>query len=202
MRLKNSTSDSSERLRVARDLHDTLAQELAALGYICDEAIALAPMGQSRDSIVDIRQRLSIVSATLRDEIGLLREHQLVVGQALALFLNQLQSQSAITVNNQIPTNFDLPQQRQLDLYRALREIVTNIFAHSAATILSLRSITGSESIEIEITDDGVEYLESGATTNYRFGSAGLRERIEAIGGQLSYLRNKSINCYRISIPQ
>lgn len=159
-------------------------------------------MGQSRDSIVDIRQRLSIVSATLRDEIGLLREDGLVVGQALALFVDHLQSQSAITVSNQIPTNFDLPQVSQLDLYRALREIVTNIFAHSAATTLSLRSDMGSKSIEIEITDDGVEYLESGTTTNYRFGSAGLRERIEAIGGQLSYLRNKSINCYRISIPQ
>jgi len=159
-------------------------------------------MGQSRDSIVDIRQRLSIVSATLRDEIGLLRQDRLVVGQALALFVDQLQSQSTITVKNQIPTNFDLPQQSQLDLYRALREIVTNIFAHSAATTLSLRSVAGSEFIEIEITDDGVEYLESDATTNYRFGSAGLRERIRVIGGQLSYLRNESINCYRISIPQ
>jgi len=158
-------------------------------------------MGQSRDSIVDIRQRLSIVSATLRDEIGLLRQDRLVVGQALALFVDQLQSQSTITVKNQIPTNFDLPQQSQIDLYRALREIVTNIFAHSAATTLSLRSVAGSEFIEIEITDDGVEYLESDATTNYRFGSAGLRERIGVIGGQLSYLRNESINCYRISIP-
>ena len=143
--------------------------------------------------------------STTEVKLLIVEDHPIVregLRKALALFVDQLQAQSAITVSNQIPANFDLPQHSQLDLYRALREIVTNIFAHSAATTLSLKSVTGSESIEIEITDDGVEYLESDATTNYRFGSKGLRERIEAIGGQLSYLRNESINCYRISIPQ
>lgn len=199
--MKNSTSDAGERLKVARDLHDTLAQELAALGYICDEAIALAPMGDSRESIIGIRQRLSILSSTLRNEIGLLRDERLVVGQALGRFLGELQSQATIKVSNQIPSHFDLSQDHQLDVYRALRELLTNIFAHSAATTLSLTSFAGAHSIEIEITDDGIENGESGSAANYRFGKVGLGERIRAIGGQLSYLRKDSTNIYRVSIP-
>ena len=81
--MKNSTSESAERLKIARDLHDTLAQEIAAIGFSCDEAVALAPLGTARTSLLEIRSRLSLLSTIVRDEIALLRDEHRSFGDLL-----------------------------------------------------------------------------------------------------------------------
>lgn len=202
LKSKNSTSEVSERLKVARDLHDTVAQEIAALGYLCDEAISLAPLGHARDSIAGIRHRLSLLSTTLRDEIGLLREPERNLGYALTALLRELTTQSEIRVSNKVPLTLTVDPDRQLDIYRAIREIITNIFAHSGASNIHLTSSSNSDDVKIEITDDGVENGDFEEDSPFHFGLAGVRERISAVNGTLHYHRDGSENSYKISIPQ
>lgn len=202
LRSKNSTSEVSERLKVAQDLHDTVAQELAALGYLCDEAISLATQGQERDSLVGIRNRLTLLSTTLRDEIGLLRNHQKNLGSAIDAFVHELGQQAEIDVVNNIPRTLTMDPEDELDLYRAIREILTNIYSHSGATNLVLSSSIGPDALAIEITDNGIENSLHNSASEFHFGLIGVQERIAAVNGTLQYRRAGLQNSYRISIPQ
>ena len=202
MKSTNSTSEISERIKVAQDLHDTVAQEIAALGYLCDEAISLTPLGPGRESIVGIRHRLSLLSTTLRDEIGLLRNARKNLGTALSTLVHELSAQSNINAINQIPETLTIHPDRELDLYRAIREILTNIYTHSRASKVHLLSSSSSDALEIEITDDGIENSHLEQDYDFHFGLAGVRERIMAVDGKLHYERDGQKNSYRITIPQ
>ena len=202
MRLKNSTTDKSERLKVARDLHDTLSQEIAALGYECDQAIALSAMGQARESLLSIRARLSLLGLVLRDELGELRDSERTFGSALSNFLTELTAMHTISMKNSIAPNFQIKDDAQLELFRAVREILINIVTHSMAQAVNIDSKKVHDGYLITITDDGVEnesFSEDRAKT-FHFGLAGLHERIANIKGVLTYSRENQINTYQISI--
>lgn len=206
MRSKNFTSDNGERLRVARDLHDTLAQEIAALGYVCDEAISLSAAGGTRQSLIDIRARLSLLSSTLRDEIGILRENTFDFHFAIDQFLVQLASNQSTEIRSELsPLQVD-DDAKALELYRAIRELISNAIAHARATYIFLQGEESSEGLKISIEDDGIENpnFAPGAPTSpgFHFGAQGVRERIESLGGALRYERINKKNLYTLVIPQ
>ena len=200
MKSKNSTSETSERLKVARNLHDTVAQEVAALGYACDEAILLAPPGSARDSLVEIRTRLSLLGTNLRDEIALLREYDSPLGGMITRFLSELKAQSPIRIVSDISPSLTTTPELDLELYRTVRELITNIVQHSQGTQLKLEARLDGTQIEITIFDDGIEndsfYRQQ--IPALHFGQLGAIERMSAAGGSLSYVRDGQINRYRL----
>jgi signal transduction histidine kinase len=199
--LKNSTSDSSERLRVARDLHDTLAQELAGVGYLCDEAISLSAMGGTRQSLIDIRNRLSELNIVLRDEIGILREEHVDFSARLKSFISQVQSQTNVEITSTFTPLFSLENSLALELYRIVRELIINIVRHSHASFINVAVRQDAHSIEVSISDDGIENLNSDVQKDFHFGSLGLQERIDSLGGKLTYRRDLEQNDYLVVIP-
>lgn len=201
MRLKNSTSDSSERLRVARDLHDTLAQELAAVGYLCDEAISLSAMGETRQSLIDIRNRLSELNIVLRDEIGILREEHVDFSARLKSFISQVQAQTNVEITSTFTPLFTLENSLALELYRIVRELIINIVTHSHASFINVAVRQDAHSIEVSICDGGIENLNSDVQKDFHFGSLGLQERIDSLGGKLTYRRDLEQNDYLVVIP-
>jgi signal transduction histidine kinase len=198
--LKSSTSEAVERLKVARDLHDTLAQEIAALGFTCDEAIALEPIGASRSSLLEIRSKLSLLSTTLRDEIALLRDEERSFVEMLDGFVREVNGTSGISITNTAADCFALAPTETVELFRAAREILTNILTHSGATSITISSRTTSTEQELAITDDGNDYLISAIEPTHHFGAQGVRERVESLGGTMDYSRENSLNYYRISL--
>lgn len=200
MRSKNSTNDSGERLKVARDLHDTIAQEIAALGYACDEAISLSPPGATRGSLVSIRERLTLLSATLRDEIGALRNSQGNLGEALAALVHELELQCEIEITNEIPRELNFDESVEFELYRSLRELITNIIAHAHAKKITLTYTRTGERGEFTIADDGEENTEVRSSKDFHFGTIGVTERLAAIRADFSYQRSGAENIYRIVV--
>lgn len=200
MRSKNFTSDTGERLKVARDLHDTIAQEIAALGYACDEAISLAPTGPTRQSLVAIRDRLSLLGTTLRDEIGALRSSQGNFGEALAALVHELALQCEIEITNEIPRELNFDESVEFELYRSLRELITNIIAHARAKKIALTYTQTGMRGEFTIADDGEENTEVPSSKDFHFGTIGVTERLAAIHAEFSYQRSGAENIYRIAV--
>jgi two-component system, NarL family, sensor histidine kinase LiaS len=200
--LKNSTSDTSERLRIARDLHDSLAQEISALGYFCDSAIALSVMGQERQALVDIRARLSRLGISLRDEIALLRDDQRSFSTLLEQLLEEVQKEHPLTVTATFATPIFIDDSKTIGLFRVVKEVILNILAHSSARSMAVELRQDSHSMELRITDDGISYLDSDASKidAHHFGRRGVVERMELLGGTIGFTREDGANICRITL--
>ena len=201
-KLKNSTSDNSERLKIARDLHDSLAQEIAALGYVCDEAIALSSMGNTRQSLLSIRTRLSQLGTTLREEIALLRDG----AQNFETFINQavlqIQNNYSLKIDNQLPADLHVQESKRIDLYRAVREILLNIAHHSQAKSVALHATIDEQTTTITIVDDGISFSDEHSGEPHHFGLVGVRERLTLLGGNIKYSRLNEENICRVTVPR
>lgn len=199
LKSKNFTSDSGERLKVARDLHDTIAQEIAALGYACDEAISLSPTGSTRQSLVAIRQRLSLLGTTLRDEISALRSDQLSFGKAFSALLQELALTCEIEIAAEIPTELTFDESLEFELYRGLRELIANIIAHAHAKKIAITYNQIGARREFTVTDDGEENTTVNLERDLHFGAVVMRERLAKIPADFSYQRSGAQNIYRIT---
>lgn len=201
--MKNSTTDASERLKVARDLHDTISQEIAALGYACDEAIALSAIGDARESLVAIRGRLSLVTLMLRDELGALRSSNTSFSEQLDHLCIELQSLHPISIQNEASTELPIEGAFALDLYRVVREILLNIIAHANAHRITINSYQTDSELVVSINDDGEvnDSFNGGEEKSFHFGIATLHERIASIDGAITYSRTDEVNTYHISAP-
>ena len=207
-RLRSSTSEKSERLKIARDLHDTLAQEIVAIGYACDEAIALSPMGSARQSLLDIRERLTLLSTTLRDEIAILRDDHPNLGLLLNRYLIELASQGHLTIHNYIPSDLTFNEEQTLELFRAIRELITNTVKHGDAHTITVKCESQEGNIYLTILDDGKpfsgatqrNFMINGSSSLHHFGLDGVYERLHAIGGSLEFSRVNNENHCRITV--
>lgn len=200
--LKNSTSDTSERLRIARDLHDSLAQEISALGYFCDSAIALSAMGQERQALVDIRAQLSRLGISLRDEIALLRDDQRPFSTLLEQLLEGVEKEHPLTITATLANPMFIDESKTIGLFRVVKEVILNILAHSSARSMAVELRQDSHSMELRITDDGIDYLDSDASKihAHHFGRRGVVERMELMGGTIGFTREDSANVCRITL--
>jgi PAS domain S-box-containing protein len=186
-----------ERRRIARELHDTIAQQLAAvamyLSVIRRSAAALDAQGrQALEESLALVEECSRETRTfsyllhppLLDEAGLL--------SALRWYADGFGRRSGIQVNLEVPTPPGrLPREVETTLFRIVQESLTNVHRHSAsarATILVAR-VDGE--IRLEIRDEGhgirpgaLERGESGVAS-LGVGIAGMRERVKQLGGRL-----------------
>jgi NarL family two-component system sensor histidine kinase LiaS len=171
-------SPNSERSRLARELHDGLAQELASVGYQLDEVIGDIKLdNQNRRNIREIRLKLSAMVNQVRNEIFDLRSdlsnpaNQLIQEQIASVLAN-----SEITF--EVKGDIDLPGGIKYEVLRSIRELITNAKRHSACTHIAVELNAN----EISILDNGVgaKFAESEG-----FGLIGVKERVKSIGGEL-----------------
>jgi signal transduction histidine kinase len=167
-----------ERRRMARDLHDGLAQELAfiagqaaraRLGQV--EAAAQRALGEARRAIAALTrpldEPLSVVLADLAEEItereGLLLELDIALEPRLA------------------------PQARE-ELVRIAREAITNVARHAHASTVRVEVVNG-DGLWLKVADDGIGFDPSALPESDGeggFGLVSMRERAVALGGEFS----------------
>lgn len=161
-------------------------------------------MGLSRQCLIDIRSRLSLLSTTLRDEIGILRNGELSLPTALNNLIVEINGTFAIKIH--IESAFpDLPTDPlvAVELFRIIRELLLNTAKYSQANDVLINCEYDQERIHISLSDDGVEFTHSpdDEETFNRFGLLGIGERIASLGGTYEYKRIHLKNHYAISIP-
>ena len=173
-----NSSPNSERTRLARELHDGLAQELAAFGYRLDAVIGDDNLGnKNRSTLRELRLSLSSIINQVRDEIYELRSENLKsFNQQLLDQIQALLSDTDITYEVTGQTSVD--SAHKFELLRAIRELVLNAKRHS-----------NCKTIEISLSPSGITVVDDGdggvLDKENSFGLTGVSERLLLIGAKM-----------------
>lgn len=179
-------ASTDERLRVARDIHDGVAQELASIGYVLDDLAARVDDDAAAD-LRRLRHHVQQVTSDLRLSIFDLRtgvDDTVSLATAVSEHAQRLGAQSDLVVHVVV----DEGQQRlavgtEVELLRIAQEAVTNVRRHAGATTLWVEVITEAPDAVVRISDDGAGL---GPARSDSMGIKGMRERARRIGARLS----------------
>jgi|SRR5579859_2267867 len=186
-----------ERNRLAREIHDTLAQGLAAITMQLETADALLDAGSGSGASAEraqmaITQALSLARANLeeaRRSVLDLRAAPLegrTLAQALKTLAEDASSKSDVPVWFQVTGGSrPLPNRVEAGLYRIAQEAVGNALRHAGARTIRLKLLAQPGRVRLLVIDDGRGF-DSTALPKNRYGLAGINERIHLLGGQLN----------------
>lgn len=180
---------TSERLRIARELHDTLAHALVAINVRAGVADHL---GDSQDPAAALRD-IKAVSATalgdLRTTLTLLREHNDAAPAGPAFDLAALPSLAedahAAGLHADVEVEADgaaIPSAVGQAAYRIVQEALTNVLRHADASSAQVRVWATPRALEIDVLDDGRSDTANGSAGH---GLRGMVERAAALGGHV-----------------
>ncbi len=168
-----------ERLRIARDLHDTLGHHLTALALNLEVASHLVD-GRSAPYVTTAQALTRTVLGELRAVVGAIREPScLDLAAALRALVRAL---PAPRIHLELPEGLQpVDAERARTVFHCVQEIVTNARRHADAENLWIDLRSGTEGLRVHARDDGrgVSELRPGN------GLAGMRERLEEAGGSL-----------------
>jgi PAS domain S-box-containing protein len=198
-----------ERRRMARGLHDSLGQYLAALKMHLElimesnpeKAGALSECTAIVDQcLTETRTVSHLLHPPLLDEAGF--------GSAARWYVEGFGQRSGISVNLEIPSNFGrVPDDVEITLFRALQEGLTNVHKHSGSTAVDIRVFLDADQVRLEIQDNGVgmsaetlkHLLEGAGETG--IGIAGMRERARESDGSLEIESDAKGTLLRLTLP-
>lgn len=171
-----------ERLRIARELHDGIAQDLVGLGYSLDLILADPDVGNtSRAALRKSRLEIDALINKVRREIfELRRDSAPQFDLALADLINENSGELHLSLQLD-PVLLD--QEVVHELLQISREILRNVVAHARATHLEVKLYPINNRLFIEFFDNGIGGADM---TTDRWGLIGITERVEAIGGKLT----------------
>lgn len=188
---------AEERERIAREIHDSVAQVLGYVNTKAQAAEELLNAGQPEKAATQIGQ----LGAAARDAYADVREHILGLRTAATVergFLATLQEYlirwreqsgvaAALVTEPSVGFAPRLPATAELQLLRIIQEGLSNVRKHAGATVVTVQLIDSDGWIEARIEDDGAGF-DPAATSRAeypRFGLSTMRERAEAVGGSL-----------------
>lgn len=182
-----------ERIRIAQDLHDGIAQDLVGIGYSLD--LMLSDESLSNGARAQIRRtRLSIdtLIAKVRQEILNLRRND---GPSLAHKIREIATELCSHLHLELTLEETvLPSEDEHQITAIVTEILRNCLAHSRATRIGINLYSVNNRICLEVWDDGI----GGANVKEgHFGMLGITERVHNLGGSITL---ESIDGTRIAI--
>jgi PAS domain S-box-containing protein len=185
-----------ERRRLARELHDSVGQTLAALGMNVSivQAQSYKLDADGARAVAENAQLVQQVSREIRTISHLLHPPLLdMAGLASALrwYVDGFSERSDIKVDLEIPSDFGrLPDEVEIAIFRIVQECLTNIHRHSGSATAEIRLHQEGSRLTVQVQDKGKgiplekrhEVMESGGGG---VGFAGMRERLRRLGGTL-----------------
>ncbi|HEY0269092.1 MAG TPA: histidine kinase, partial [Methyloradius sp.] len=176
-----------ERKNLARDLHDEIGQHLTAIHVDASAILNAKQLESVRESAGAIdevaRQMMDIVRDMLqRLRPGMLDE--LGLDAALRDLIDHWRQRNHhIKTNVRITGSLEkLDETTSITVYRIVQECLTNISRHSQASRVDIKVEDDSHQIMLIVNDDGRGF-EVGKAASGGFGLAGMRERVEGLGG-------------------
>lgn len=181
-----------ERNRLAREIHDTLAQGLSAVALHLESADALLESGVDADRVQQaVQQALKMTRANLeeaRRSVLDLRAAPLEgrpLSVALAALAQERAEQGGLVVHfSETGGSRPLPVRIETGLYRIAQEALSNVVQHAQAQHAEVQLVTTPEEVRLVVADDGRGFDPETAPQG-RFGLVGLSERARLLGGSL-----------------
>ena len=177
-----------QRLALARELHDGVAQDLVALGYELDLLLAAAgTQAPVRKGIRSLRFQVDELITKVRREMYQLREpHLETVQEKLADAATQICGARLSRVEI---AEFDIEPTLGIEITAIATELLRNYARHSGGNEIEIILSQVENHTYLEVRDNGI----GGATLDSsRLGLIGIKERTEQLGGAFSYLSTSS----------
>jgi len=184
-----------ERGRMARELHDTLAQGVAGLVLQLEAVKHYLNEGEVAESQLIVTKASTQARDALRQAraaIDDLRAEALFAPDFITAVTHQTQKFSAINnlsveLDTQLPDSLLLSSPIALHARRALAEMLANVARHAAATTVRVKlRLTEDGCLQIEVGDDGAGFDVETAVRTGHYGLIGLKERARLTGGHFS----------------
>jgi signal transduction histidine kinase len=180
------SSRAEERLRISRNLHDTLGHHLTALVLQLDVATRLSD-GKAADHLRQSQAIARLLLADVRDVVSRLREggHFDVV-QAIREIAT---GQTSVAIHLDLPESLPVVDgPRAETLLRSVQEIITNTVRHAHAHNLWIRLESRADGIALHARDDG----RGADVVTCGNGLTGMRERFELCDGRVEFAAGRS----------
>jgi PAS domain S-box-containing protein len=184
-------AQEEERKRIARDLHDDLNQQMAALsiGLSKLKRQIAEPVDPRHDEIIMLQERAADVIAKIRelshDLHSTILEH-IGLPEALKSLCEEFRSQRGININlrtsGEIAT---IPSDVELCLYRVVQESLQNVARHSGAKCAEVTLAGTGHFLELSVTDEGVGFDSENLRPHDGLGLISMQERIHLLHGDL-----------------
>jgi PAS domain S-box-containing protein len=181
-----------ERSRIAREMHDGLAQILGYLGLQMQTLDALTRQGETERVLIELEQTLEnikVAQADVRENILSLRttlSGEAGIISALQEYVTEFGAQTGTAAEfiNRVDSAPKLSPLAEVQLVRIVQEALSNVRKHAQASQVSVRLSQNNGSLYVLITDDGIGFSSTGDLR--QFGLQTMLERAESVGGSLS----------------
>jgi signal transduction histidine kinase len=177
-----------ERLRIARDLHDTLTHSISVITVQSGVAAHLARKNgvEPPEALLAIQEASTDAARELRSTLEVLRRDEDANGSGL----DRLPALVERARSSGLPTRLavrgevrDLPAAVDQTAYRVVQEALTNAARHARDATATVEITFGSDTLTVRVDDDGTG---SGKPAVPGYGLVGMRERVNALGGRLN----------------
>jgi PAS domain S-box-containing protein len=189
-------TQDEERRHIARELHDSAGQILAALGMGLAQVAQFTPKDNTQLAKIaeDCQQWVQQLSREIRTTSYLLHPPMLdEVGlpEALRWYIQGLTERSGLNISFTVAEEFGrLSREMELVMFRLVQECLTNIHRHSGSKTAMIRLNRQNESVALEVQDDGKgitpEKLSQIQAQGSGVGIRGMRERVRQFDGQMN----------------
>ncbi|MFD0022920.1 sensor histidine kinase [Streptomyces sp. NPDC058382] len=178
---------AEERERLAREIHDTLAQGFASIIVLAEAARSQLAVDTDRSA-----QQLRSIEQTARENLA---EARVLVGAApssgvaagslaatLRRTLDRFTEDTGLTVTAEL-ADVECDQPTRIALLRCTQESLANVRKHAAASTVGVVLAPQPGAVELEVTDDGRGFV---VEDSHGFGLDGMRRRLAEFGGGLT----------------
>jgi PAS domain S-box-containing protein len=185
-------AQEQERTRIARDLHDDIAQRLALCVVGLEQLQQRAPekeaefssgLGELRKQLRDIADDVQAISRELHSS----KLEYLGLVAALRSLCKEFSERYKVEIrfeSQNIPDS--IPPQSSLSLFRVLQEALQNAAKHSKSKFFDVKLWRSSEEIHLTVEDRGVGFDIDAAMKGRGLGLTSMRERLRLVNGELS----------------
>ena len=198
-----------ERRRIALELHDTTAQNLAVLSmnlHTVQDKLLSAKQRQALLESLELAERCSheirtlsyLLHPPLLDELGLM--------SALRSYTAGYTQRTGIQTELKMAEIGRLPRDVEITLFRIIQEALANVHRHSGSSKAEIRMIRDPREVHLHVTDFGrgvppesLGPISEGASLGV--GIAGMRERARQLGGQLKVASSGSGTTISVNLP-
>jgi len=170
----------TERRRIERDLHDGVQQRLVALTMTLGRAELEVPEGEGQTLVREAHQQAELALEELRGTVRNIHP-RVLVDHGIAAAVHELADRSSVPVTVDIALPDRLPAPVEAAAYFVVSEALTNVTRHAGARSVQVHAWRADDTLRLTVVDDGV----GGADERAGTGLAGLRIRLEALGGRL-----------------
>lgn len=182
----------AERRAIAREMHDELGQLLTGLKMeVSTLGRRFARVEGMEQAVSDIQGQLKHIMTVVRQVAGHLRPPVLELGlyAGVEWLLEEFQSRCGLDIDLDCPQGDAISTRLTPDLatvaFRCLQESLTNITRHAQASHVDIRLSCQNEKLLLRVADNGVGFVPSAVLARQAFGLRGMRERVQACGGQM-----------------